>query len=732
MKMLKAIGIVSIAAILAGCGGGGGGTLPTTSSVSNPGPQAQGKVTISITIPAAKKQQARTAAYLRSQQRRAQYLSGAITQVDFTLNSVNGVATSGAQYNFTIYVGNNGQCQANSGGGFTCTTTEVAPAGSDYYIIKGSQCSVSGSSPSASCASLGGTLTELSSAHDLVNVALDQTVAAAFTFSGVVASLAWSTVSYAYTSGPTAMLSSLWFSQPYGANSPSYNTTANSYTCASVGTCYEPAAMGTAIAYGVVLEARDPSGAVIIGAPPGGSVYQTPVYTDANGHVITIQWGCQSNTGHSGTSLQLETGGGPYTSSVPIANNSFNSPVANPASDPDGGNTVDGLGNQVTAVGNNGVEINWDGVSDLSGGTFSCAAYANGVGVSTSAPFYVGNGSGGINVTPGSPLDSTMYLAWGAVKGSPYIPANVEAFGPTVTHGAGSATYSIPANEFPALTLDKSGNIWTSGFGPGGADIVEFTPGTSTPARTITSNANASITGHSWRMIAVDSLDNVYLEDTTAAHPEGVIDVYPGTANGETAPTQSYTLPSSWTNLESFTIDSSDNLWVAYMIGNQPDSIGKLYLVKYPQGSTTPTTVLSPQWNINCNGTATNPMLDKIKIDTNGNLIAFDGTSIEVFPAGFSDSTCPTRFSTQLPVLNVAVDDQGLIYTIENDGNVYIYKETATNGPSGYAQPFYSIVSPLSGQAGYPSGQQPGGLALLYPHGGLSGNAHRADYFIRR
>jgi hypothetical protein len=442
-KALFGLALVA-SSVLAACGGGSHGVVPTPGKTTH----QTGIIKATVHVPAAKTQNARAVAYAKSRiashttgKRKPDFLNGATTELDFTLETNNGSPVSSADqaaFDFTIYLQDSSECTPDGNGGYNCTVSYPAPVGTDTYNVSAYQCSVSGSSSSNSCQSAGGTLTLLSASYTSVNVQYNQTTVAAFTLSPVVASIDWAPVTYATEAGSGAMPSNLWLTQPNGTNIPKYTPSTTTYTCtynAGSGTgngCYEPVAKGYAIAYGEILEVRDPTGAIIIGASNNGTVYQTPVYLDKSGNAVSINWHCTDNGG--GSSLTWETGNGPYTSNAnaTAANNNFNSPVANPAADPDGGNTTDANGNPVTAVGNNGVEMNWDGVDQpvLDKPDSCSASTSNGLTTST-LDFYAGLGEGGLTVPTPTPSPSPTP--------TPLVVANCPSY-------AGSTRLAPPAS----------------------------------------------------------------------------------------------------------------------------------------------------------------------------------------------------------------------------------------------------------------------------------------------
>lgn len=684
MRYTRVVGAIVIASLLAACGGGGGGgstsALPSAPNqpVNTPS-YTTGKIQVALTIPPQAKQSAKAIQYLQSHSRTPKYLSGSTTELDFTLNTVSGTAVppSITQFNFSIFTSNSSQCTGNNTNGYQCSATVPAPVGTDVYVVKAYQCSVAGSGPSASCASLGGTLTVLSETYVTVHVALDVTVVAAFTLSPVIASIDWAPVSYATVRGPSPMNPALWLTKPNGPAIPNYQPSPQpgSYSCTqNVGSgtgngCYEPVAQGVSIAYGEQLEARDPNGALIIGAS-NGSVYQTPLYLDATGHAVTISWSCTDATG--GTSLKWETGGGPFSgnASATPANQSFNSPVANPSQDPDGGNTVDGNGNPVTAVGNNGLEMSWDGVDQpLFGSPDSCSASTSN-GLMTSANFYVGLGEGGVQVNPGVAPDGTLWeqdqnvalignnqiQPIFAFQPGAYTSAPTEidadqgvgyASSPSAPTGPGLCPFGIAAqgycsgdNLYNGLAFDTAGNLWVNGLMSPNGEVASFN-GLPTPSSSLGNwlMAQQTINTSNWAFggngLAIDANNNIY---TTSGFitSTGMWGVPPGPqfpiaiagfARGSSnmaAPTTLITGSSTGLhNPQRIRFDASGNLWVLNQVNwNGGNIIGSDVLDFAPgaNGNVAPAqSLLDEHWSLNCNVFVSS--VSDFTFDPQGNLL---------------------------------------------------------------------------------------------------------------
>lgn len=765
---------------LAACGGQNG-NLPTVKSHVG----RTGYVKATLFVPPPSQQSAAQISYLRSAQakarassRKPQFLSGNTTELDFVLNSNNGSPAGAADqsaFDFVIYTSNSSSCSGTPSTGYTCSVTAPAPVGSDTYKIYSRQCSVSGTGTNASCTSLSGTLTLLGMTFATVNVVYDQVVVAAFTLSPVVASIDWAPVTYAKENTVSNTLPTpLWLTQPNGSNIPNYNPspTPGSYSCtynsgSGAGNgCYEPVAQGVSLAYGEVLEARDATGALIVGASNGGAVYQTPVYLDSSGNVVTISWSCKDNV-IGGKSLTWETGGGPYNNNAgaPHANPYFNSPVANPAADPDGGNTTDGNGNPVAAVGNNGIEINWDGLDQpiLNSPDYCTASTSNGLSTSP-LNFYVGLGEGGVTVnpTPAPSPDAVVYI--GANDTSAQFNPELEEFSQGA-FGQGAAGIISGLPTYPAepncpnancgmvtgVTFDNNGNLWVHDFddttGPADSYLVEYSgkPGNgASPLRVVTIPDGAYPAANS-AAIAIDGSGNAYVSGRGSSLGVHLVREFSIDPSGNA--TLINTISGSNTQLiwsTKMLVDTLGNLWVlnSYQ-GPQPKV---LEFAPGASGNVAPTQALfGIQWLLNCQIPLTTASVSSqagsqvvgmqsgsfgwgMAFDPNGNLfvgITTNGSNanneasyVMELPKGFTASTCPSHiFSpSRPPVGGLAVDDNGFVY-VGQRGGVAVYSATAIDGSNGLATPVGTYTSP-SGTVGNPGG----GLAVYTNAGWHSGD----------
>jgi hypothetical protein len=729
LRFTRALSAVLIAAMLAACSGGTGtsGFTPGNSGTSTPQKQRIGHIRATLHVPGKKKHQSpRTAAYMKAQiakhwhpmgSRKPKYLSGATTELDFNLNTNNGVAatpTDQTAFDFSIYT-DSSNCTGDANNGYQCTIVAPAPVGTDTYNVLAQQCSVSGSSSTASCASLGGTLTVLSASYVTVAIPLNETVPAAFTLSPVVASIDWAPVTYANLQGPTAMANGLWFTQPNGTNIPTYDPVNNVYSCGSTADarrahnvkqpngngCYEPIAQSVPVAYGVVLEARDPNGSLIVGASGDSTVYQTPVYVDPSGNAVSISWSCFDaatsvtvQNRHRGEHphnvlprpIELETGGGPFSPGIvgTPANQAFNSPVLNPSVDPDGGNTTDGNGNPVTAVGNNGTEINWDGSDQPVLNTPDYCSATTSSGLSTSLDFYLGLGQGGITVPtptpsptptpePTSPPDGTVYS----------VSANLLEWS-AGSYGSPSATLtnlpwtgSTASNSSAKISFDSAGDVYflyQTGTGGTPVEIAEYAAGatgTDAPIRTFsTANTLAAPTS-----MAIDTQGNIYLADNGA----NAIYVYGAAASGTASPIR--TISGGATQLSfpfKIGFDNAGNLWA--LNNSDIQSTDQSVLAEFApgaNGNVAPTmTYGGSTLHTACPSTRSPSSMATFAFNAEGDLIILgewgspEGEVYETM-AGFGSTTCPSYSYTIVNPYansnNIATDDQGYVYI----NNVY-------------------------------------------------------------
>jgi hypothetical protein len=821
LSYTRALGAILIAAMLAACSGGGGGNTGFTPGGATAPVSAQkqrsGRIKATLYIPGKKKHQsARTIAYLKAQiakhwhpqgTRKPKYLSGSTTELDFNLNTNNGIAATPANqatFDFALYTSDSDNCAGDPVNGYACTVTAAAPVGSDTYNVRAEQCSVSGTGPGATCASLGGTLTLLSASYATIEIPYNQTVAAAFTMDPVVASIDWATVTYANVTGPTAMSDNLWLTNPNGPNTPAYDASTTTYSCTvnasarrahavpnpptpSPNGCYEPIVQNVPVAYGVVLEARDPNGSLIVGAS-SGSIAQTPVYVDSNGNAVSISWNCFDAA--SGATIQgrhphavppepivFETGGGPFTPGIisTRANQSFNSPVVNPAADPDGGNTTDANGNPVTAVGNNGAEINWDGSDQplLATPDYCSASTSN--GLATANNFYLGLGEGGFTVpTPGPSVtpDGQLYEFTEDETGQPISVqhTNIVEFPPTQLRLPASTTIPVALPSISngtyvggaetRMAFDPQGNLWIAvdyGFfapsqnGSNENVLYEYAAGSganATPLQTIGFSGPA----FDVRGLAIDASGQIYISTGQS------ILIYPANTTGTATPigsiaganTQIYSSSNNYAGpSEGIAFDASGNLWVSETAsttgpGSSPATPSLVEFAPGSTGNVAPiNTYMDQQWDDACNN-GNSISNSSLAFDPQGNLVISGQpaspttgsiyiTQNFVFPAGFTNSTCPHEFTTPVDGYypDTAVDDRGYVYETIGNGDqnsgtfgIGIYPETATNGTSGFA-PAYTII---------PSGgNYPQAIAASTASGWLSGDrVHRQVKNVKR
>ena len=372
----RALGAILSISLLAACSGGSLGNAGNAGVVPSPAhPLQTGRIKTRMHIPAPRKERSH-AVGTRHGRMHPNWLPSISTEVDFQLIAVNGssdnigwcnVGQGSNCFDFSIYTTgtNAGGCTSDGDGGLYCNVSEPAPAAADTYQIQAQYCPGK-LNPDGTCAAPDG-LQLLSQAQSTITVPLNGTANGNFTLDPVVANLQWSASNIGVGSG-------------------------------------QPFATGTLPGKPLVqIQALDEYGDVIVGATtdPHGN-YNTALYLQWNGNVDSIYWNCTD------PSVQFETGGGPYSnltgfkplSAETIADGYYpgsfdakgrgkhprwdgaigiNSPEADPQNDFDGGNWgtgVDGNGNPVKGVGNNGTEINYDGSSPLDLSTeFDCNAY---------------------------------------------------------------------------------------------------------------------------------------------------------------------------------------------------------------------------------------------------------------------------------------------------------------------------------------------------------------------
>lgn len=238
--------------------------------------------------------------------------AGSIT---FTLTAVNGGAPPSG-FNSTVVVqlsGGSQNCTAATGG-LQCTATATAPVATDTWTVSTYQNAT-------------GTGNLLSSSS------ISQAIAAGantirLTLNPIVNSLAWSTS--AVTAGN-----------------------------------------GTAVGNAVELEALDASGAIIVPVATGATQYQIPLYLQSDGITIDyIGYTCQTNLGFYTSSAHTTAAQGAGASL------SDGTSISSPDSTQTGTNQVtDPAGATVTAVGNNGTYIYYDGTAQTGAtGSLTCSA----------------------------------------------------------------------------------------------------------------------------------------------------------------------------------------------------------------------------------------------------------------------------------------------------------------------------------------------------------------------
>ncbi len=571
---------------------------------------------------------------MRAHGRKPRYLPTTTTEVDFTLLKIDGSTTTDTAYNFPIYTRN---C-TNVGGaapGYVCSVTEPAPAGNDVYQISAGSCPVN-TLPNGSCPEA---LQTLSESYAPIVVPPNGNANASFTLNPVVASLAWSV--------------------PTGPNAPYYYNAYQSYACGYSGSsnCYDPIVdpQGTPKSGSVFLNAFDASGAQIVPTASGQTLYGTPLYLKANGDADSITTSC------SDPSLTWETGGGPFAAGQMTLANGFGSsagidtPVTAPSPSPTTG--TDGNGNVVAAVGNNGVEMNYDGTTFPSGAPFSCTATdAQGF----SATYYAGNSFvAGVpnpqifvanNVQPGSVTEFSAATA----------PSNPISIGSSSVQNLSITT---------AIAVDGYGDLYEVDENPGHT-LYAYTassltkPGP-TPAATTSLGSSATASAMLYDPYGYAAGDLFVADDANAA-----VQVYDTSvfSYGQSAPTLLATIP-VMNNPAALALDSSGNLYVAG--GNQVEEFS------YPFSNTSqPSATLTPS----SSGLAypTSMAYDSV----NGILYVAYYANQNAIDAYTLPSTTPSSTiddSSLDDPTSLAVDASGRLYVSNAFGNATMYLSGGTS-----------------------------------------------------
>jgi hypothetical protein len=437
-------------ALVAACSGGS-----QSSILPRHNPQAKiGYLHVKLFVP--KKHRAKVRgrnAKLRGRKVRPHYLPATTTQVTFQLTAVDGIAQNpGSPYTFTIYTGGpSPQCTPSGSGaqaGYECSVTASAPAATDEYQITASSCD----GATGNDGSCGYATTVVSESDATIKVPPNGNANAKFTLNPMVATLAWSVQT--------------------GNQAPAYSL--GVYTCASPGPCWDPLLNGRAEAasHAVSLNAYDGTGAQIVAASGGGTVYDTPLYLQQNGTADQITWSCSDPT------LTWTTGSGPYGYQQGVLANGegsgagVNSPVANPS--PDTG--YDFYGSPSPAIGNNGAEMNFSGANEYGsyyyspygGGPYTCTATDS---QGQSAVYYAGDDL----------IHRTLYVANSPTAPASGVPSppSISAIDLTKTPAnALEYTFTQPFTGFAGgpedIAVDDGGNLYVADYTGGAVYIYPF------------------------------------------------------------------------------------------------------------------------------------------------------------------------------------------------------------------------------------------------------------------
>ena len=422
-----------VAAFVAACSGGGTFTPSSPVALPTPAKQKFGKIVAHLFVPKRKHHLGE----------RPDFLPSDATSVVFTLIDVNGQSETSTNWNFSIST--SAYCVPYSSG-LECSASQAAPAGTDVYQVVAQDCVPSlmrerpRTNPRRPHGVTGGcaySLVTLSETLASVVVPAGGTATAHFTLSGLVASLGFTGVT-AFGNGP---------------NPPALSN--GTYSCPSqYSSCYDPLldVEGVPQAHPVALNAYDAKGEQIIPASGNGTVYGMPLYLQSgakSGDADAINWSCSDH------SVTWETGGGPFTAgNMTLTNGAgasagINTPVTAPSPSPT--TATDFNGATVTAIGSNGIEMNFDG-SDSPSGTVTCTATdLQGL----SATYYLGDNL----------IHPTVYVGNGATAG-------VEAI--DVTKGT-VTPFTATFNSFAgprSLATDSLGDLYVADHGAN--DVLVF------------------------------------------------------------------------------------------------------------------------------------------------------------------------------------------------------------------------------------------------------------------
>lgn len=576
-----ALFVAGVAVVLAACSGGG--VLPAKAPGTTP-QHKLGKITARVFVP---KHRAR----VRRHGKGPDFLPPSVTEVDFTLTEVGGVPNTNTHYDFELDTGgNSGDCTP-SDDGWACSVTVLAPAATDLYTIVAYACEGTDARPrpgrkhpraGGSCPYYYGTLQPISETLGSFVVPPEGNVSAQFTLSPIVASLGWTT-----GTGLGA-----------GPNTPQLSD--GSYSCPGqyYNTCWDPIldVEGVPQAEPVALNAYDAQGEQIIPASGGGTTYGTPAYLTPAGDIDDVNYSC------SDASLTFETGGGPYgPGQMTVANGaqaSINTPVTSPYQ---GANVTSMSGVQQAAVGNNGIEMNFDGSHPLAAGstqTYECTATDN---EGNTATFYAGDNE----------IHPTLYA------GDSGEPSAANAVDLSLNQTAAIGSYSFGSFNGPqSVASDASGRVYLADYSYGLIDVYPYKythPATQVPIGSPPSGSCVSMCYNAGRPAAVVVDDANARWFATDASSAATLDVFTVAASPSPVAVIPMPTPAGYNSPQpqALAVDEHGNVFVA-------DASGSGFIYEY---SPPFTNASQPVLTIDYGGLPTDLVYDK----TNDFLYVIDG-----------------------------------------------------------------------------------------------------------
>lgn len=313
-------------------------------------------------------------------------------------------------------------------------------------------------------------------------------------------------------------------------------------------------------------------------------------------------------------------------------------------------------------------------------GLIFAAVGCGGGGMSSTGSNSTGSGGGVIQWSP----STSIYVTSNLVQ----PPGSVLQF-PRTANGNTVPTATVTGTSgfyFDGLAIDSAGDLYVGADKVGTTEILEYAPGTTTPAKTIMSSdfqGNPSIDAPIYSM-DVDSNGNLYVGAgwfTVGTLGYQGVAVFSGTANGNAAPTR--TIAGSSTSIftpAQLALDSANNLYVAnYNPASTSNNI--LIFSGLANGNVAPTNTIG-------GSKTTIYYAEGVAVDNAGNIYVATEA-----PGPTGGVTAPTilEFSAGsvgnvAPVRTISGTSTGMMYQIwglrvDSAGNVYVLNEgSATVG----------------------------------------------------